>query len=197
MADPIQPDSLLLASSSARRHQLMDEAGYRFDIATPPFEEPSEARHPDVPPAIHAESLAYFKASSVARLHPGHTILAADTIACLDGQVIGKPANRDDARFILGRLSGTTHEVISGVALIDPEACRRMLRHDVTVVRIRPLDAEEIEDYLDSGEWKGKAGAYGIQDHGDRFVERVDGSFTNVVGLPMELIAVMFRGWVE
>jgi len=138
-----------------------------------------------------AEASSEFKARSVAKLVAVGWILAADTIASLGGLVFGKPVDRDDARRILQSLSGTTHQVITGVTLLDASNGATVTHHDSTAVTIRRLSEREIEDYLDSGAWEGKAGAYGIQDKGDAFVETIDGSFTNVVGLPMELVERM------
>ena len=118
-------------------------------------------------------------------------ILAGDTIVSLSGRVIGKPADREDARSILQALAGTTHKVITGVTLLDVAGATRLIQYDSTVVMMRSLCDDEIEQYLNTGAWEGKAGAYGIQDRGDAFVERIDGSFTNVVGLPMELVGRM------
>ncbi len=175
---------------------MLRQAGYEFDVAVPPFEEPSFL-HPNVAPQRHAEALAYFKACSVADHMRDVVVLGADTLAAFDGIAIGKAEDRDDARRILKRLSATTHRVITGVALVDATTNRRLMRHDISVVRVRPLSDAMIEAYLDSGDWEGKAGAYGIQDQNDPFVERVEGSLSNVVGLPMELIETMFRDWVE
>lgn len=194
MSKPVQPDPLLLASASPRRVQLLREAGYAFRIAAPSISEP-EAAHPHVSPPEYAESLAWFKACSVAPDHTGDAILAADTIAVVDGRIIGKPADRADARRIIECLSGTSHQVITGIALYQPGSQRRMLQHDVSRVRVRRLSGEEIEAYLRTDKWHGKAGAYGIQEEGDAFVEEVEGSFTNVVGLPMELLARLFETW--
>ncbi len=196
MTQPVQPQSLLLASTSPRREELLREANYAFEVAAPPMDEP-DPMHPHVGAMPHVESLAFFKACSVAGEHPTKTILGADTIAVLGDRIIGKPADREDARRILTMLSGTVHNVITGVAMLEPAIGRRMLTHDVSTIHVRKLSAETIEAYLDSGEWRGKAGAYGIQDHGDAFVERVDGSFTNVVGLPMERLALLMSQWVE
>jgi septum formation protein len=193
---PIQPEPLVLASESPRRRQLLAEAGYRFEVAVPRLDEPTWV-HPHVSPAIHAESLAYFKAQSVAAAHPKETILAADTIAVMEGEVIGKPADRDDARCILRRLSGTAHSVITGVVLLHPASKRRMLQHAISMIRVRQLSEAAIEAYLQTGKWQGKAGAYGIQDQDDPFVANVTGSFTYVVGLPMELPAQMFEHWAR
>ncbi len=184
------PRRLVLASVSPRRAQLMREHGYVFDLAAPTVDEPAHAGV-GVPPAHVAEALSYFKARSVAQPPFDGLVIAADTIAAAGGDVFGKPEDRDDARRILSRLAGAEHEVITGVTVLDALSGRRDIRHDVTRIVMRALSDAEMEEYLDSGEWEGKAGAYGIQDHGDRFVERVEGSFTNVVGLPMELLGRM------
>lgn len=194
MAHPRQPDRLVLASSSPRRAQLLREADYLFTIVAPPFAEPEEL-HPHVDPVAYAESLAYYKARSIADTNPADTILAADTITVIGDEVFGKPDDREDARQILKRLAGTSHRVITGVALMHPETDRRLTGHDVSVIHMRELPDETLEAYLDTGEWQGKAGAYGIQDRGDAFVERYEGSFTNIVGLPMELVRDMMSRW--
>lgn len=185
-----QPDNLILASTSERRHALLKQAGYEFRVAEPLFEEPPTPQH-HFSPAGHAESMAFFKVSSLSHVYQDCVILGADTIAVVGNEIIGKPADREDARRILRRLADTTHSVITGVALLRPNTGRRMIRHDVTELRVRPLSSSAIEEYLDTGAWQGKAGAYGIQDQNDPFVERIEGSFSNVVGLPMELLAKM------
>lgn len=124
-------------------------------------------------------------------------ILAGDTVVAIGGRIFGKPADRADAQAILRSLAGTTHRVITGVTLLDAVTGKRLMRHDVTLVTMRPLSDREIADYLDTNAWQGKAGAYGIQDRGDAFVERIDGSFTNVVGFPMELIRRMLDEWTR
>ena len=194
MSAPCQPDRLVLASSSPRRAELMREAGYRFSVVHPPFAEPEE-KHPHVDPSGYAESLAYFKARSIADTNADDTILAADTIAVMGDEVFSKPDDRDDARRILSTLSGSSHQVITGVVLMHPETDARLMGHDVSVIHMRKLSDDEIEAYLDTWQWEGNAGAYGIQDHGDAFVSRYDGSFTNIVGLPMELVKEMFTKW--
>ncbi len=194
METPIQPKPLILASKSPRRRQLLEEAGYTFETAEPALREPQWV-HPDVAPPLHAESLAYFKAQSVAETHADTCILGADTIAVHEHHIIGKPVDREDARRILRTLSGTTHSVISGVVLLHPASGRRLLQHGISTVHVRQLGDDVIESYLDTGLWEGKAGAYGIQDQDDPFVSNVTGSFTNIVGLPMELLARMFEHW--
>lgn len=181
---------LVLASASPRRAQLLKEHGYTFEVIAPPLEEP--ARLSDgLSPVQLAEALSFFKARSVAETIPDGWVLGADTIATLHGEVFGKPRDRHDARRILRSISGTSHQVVTGVSLVEAGGGRRLIRHDITTVVMRALSDRELDDYLDSNEWVGKAGAYGIQDHGDAFVERVEGSFTNVVGLPMERLAGM------
>ncbi len=196
MSQPIQPETLLLASTSPRRQELLRKANYAFEVASPPLDEP-DPLHAHVTPTSHVESLAFFKACSVASEYPTKTILGADTIAVLGEEIIGKPSDREDARRILTLLSGTVHNVITGLALLQPSLGRRMLTHDVSTIQVRSLSPEKIEAYLETDQWRGKAGAYGIQDHGDAFVEKTVGSFTNIVGLPMERLALMFSQWVE
>jgi len=177
---------LVLASSSPRRQQLLRAAGVVFDVIAPPLPEPEDVvQH--LPPARQAEALAYFKARAVADLHGKRRVLGADTIVAADGEVLGKPADRRDAERMLRRLSGTRHAVITGVALLLPGG-RRWIGSATTYVTMRPMTDAEIDGYLASGEWAGKAGAYAIQETADRFVVGLEGSFSNVVGLPVELV---------
>lgn len=185
---------LVLASASPRRERLLREYGYEVEVIAPPLNEPAESMH-TLPPARQAEALSYFKARSVSPVAGDAWILAGDTIVSLDDQVFGKPVDRNDARRILTALAGTTHHVITGVTLLDAATNRRSIRSDTTAVSMRSMTEEEIENYLDTGAWAGKAGAFGIQDHGDAFVTRIDGSFTNVVGFPMELVGKMLQEW--
>ena len=191
---PVSRPRLILASASPRRAELLREHGYEFEIIRSPLPEPVQFL-PGLSPLERAEASSEFKARSVAKLVAVGWVLAADTIASLGGRIFGKPADRDDARRILQALWGTTHQVITGVTLLDASNGATLIRHDSTDVTMRRLSEREIEDYLDSGAWEGKAGAYGIQDQGDAFVERIDGSFTNVVGLPMELLAKMLHAF--
>ena len=178
---------IVLASASPRRAELMRDAGYLFQIAHPPEDDPGALGF-ELPPAQLAEFLSRVKAKSVAPMFTDELIIGADTIAAIEGRVFGKPADRADAKRILQSIAGTTHQVITGVTVVDAASRRTLTRHDVTSVTMRPLPEVELESYLDTGAWRGKAGAYGIQDHGDKFVSNVEGSFTNVVGLPIELL---------
>ncbi len=177
---------LILASTSERRRRLMEEAGYDFEVLSPGLAE-DDLRARD--PRVLAESLAYAKARAAAERLDRGLVVGADTIVALDGEVLGKPADEADARRILGRLSGSTHEVITGLCVLNARRGERLIGADVTRVTMKRLTAQELDDYVKSGEGFGKAGAYAIQENGDRFVERLDGSFTNVVGLPMPMLA--------
>jgi len=172
----------------------MREQGFVVEIVEPPYPEPP--RLPDTGTVYaYAEAVSYFKARCVVQENRDAWIIAGDTVATRDGVVFGKPVDRDDAGRILRALAGTTHEVVTGVTLLDGRSGARQIEHEVTRVTMKPLSERDIESYLDTGLWKGKAGAYGVQDHGDAFVTRIDGSFTNVVGFPMELIGRMFERW--
>lgn len=187
------PPHLVLASNSPRRRDLLREAGYRFDVRPPPVDDRDVPR--GVSPAACVESLAYLKAMAAVAaggIESG-LVLGADTAVVLAGRLIGKPADEADARRILAALSGSRHEVLTGLALVEPATGRRLLAHEVTAVRMRVMTAAEIEAYVASGEAMGKAGAYAIQETGDLYVESIDGSLTNVVGLPMQLLERMLK----
>jgi septum formation protein len=185
---------LILASGSPRRAQLLRESGYRFRVIVPTIPEPDPTGG-DVTPAEEAEALSYFKAREVAGGVAEGLILGADTIVALDDHIFGKPRDRADAERILTRLMGTAHQVITGLTLLDAGDGRRAIEHDVTRVTMRRLSPAELATYLSSGQWDGKAGAYGIQDENDPFVESIEGSFSNVVGLPLELLSDMLARW--
>jgi septum formation protein len=185
---------LILASASPRRRELMAEAGYDFRVIDPPFDEPDQMG-PEVPPTHQAEALSYFKARAVAGQVETGVVVAADTVVACGGQVFGKPVDVDDAARILAALLGRRQEVITGVTILDAATNQRLIAHDTTIVWMRTLPPETVERYLATQAWVGKAGAYGIQDRADAFVERIEGSFTNVVGLPMELLRSMLSQW--
>jgi septum formation protein len=146
-----------------------------------------------VSPGAYAESLAYVKATAAIAAHglKSGLVLGADTVVVLGGRIIGKPADEADARRILLALSGSEHQVLTGVALVDAASGRRWTAHEVTRVNMRVMRPAEIDAYVASGEAMGKAGAYAIQETGDRYIEQLQGSITNVVGLPMELLERM------
>lgn len=182
---------LILASASPRRRQLLTEAGFRFQLDPADIDEMNYPGH--LSSVQIAELLASRKAAAVADRHPHDVTLAADTVvAAADGGPVGKPVDADDARRILRRLSGTRHEVITAVHLVSPGHRLNLERVVHTSVAMREMSPAEIEQYIAGGLWEGKAGAYGIQDD-DPFVTRIEGSLTNVVGLPMEETIAMLK----
>ena len=190
--EPESPNQcpIILASQSPRRAQLLRGAGIAFEAVHPEGDEPSIVGWLGSPAAF-AESASLFKARSIADRHPDRVILAADTIVAVGNHIFGKATDAADARRILGTLAGVTQQVITGVTLLAPAAGRQLTRHDITDVTMRRMSSAELDAYIASGEWEGKAGAYAIQETADRFVERVEGSWTNVVGLPIELVIEM------
>jgi septum formation protein len=184
---------LILASSSPRRRELLAQLGLPFDVQPATIEEPLD-RPEALPPRAWAEALASFKAQSVALDHPQRWVLGADTIVVCGDAVLGKPTDADDARRMLRLQAGRACDVITGVCLLRRQpALERYVDSDVTRVWMRDAP-QEIERYTASGDWRGKAGAYGIQDIGDRLIERIEGSFSNVVGLPLELLQRLLTG---
>ena len=186
-----------LASRSPRRRELLIRAGYRFRAVPPRIHEPAYIP-PGVPPAQVAEAMAYFKARSVAEALRREIVLGADTVVTCAGRTFGKAADPEQARGMLRGISGTRHTVTTGLAVLVPPRPprprpRRYIASDTTVIILRELSDDEINAYVASGEWRDKAGAYAIQETADAFVDRIEGSFTNVVGLPMELLERMLE----
>jgi len=178
---------LVLASASPRRRSLLEEAGLRFEVRHASVDEESPD-HAD--PAALARGLALRKARAVASVLQGGApalVLAADTVVALDdGRILGKPRDREEAASHLRALSGTTHSVITGVCLLDVPGEREEVFHVLSRVTMRTLSEGEVLDYATSQEGMDKAGGYAIQEGGDRFVLRLEGSRSNVVGLPVE-----------
>ncbi|WP_297567223.1 nucleoside triphosphate pyrophosphatase [uncultured Faecalibaculum sp.] len=172
---------LILASQSPRRRQLLEEQGYKTDVHPAQISESISAALP-LDEAL--ERLALDKARAVRPGFPDRTIIAADTVVVYDGEILGKPADDREACDFLMRLSGETHQVKTGVCILTPGM--EITFTDTTDVRFRVLEDQEILAYTRSGKSADKAGAYGIQDSG--FVESIHGSWSNVVGLPMEKV---------
>ena len=191
---PKDSKRLVLASASPRRASLLTSYGYVFDVLHPPIDEPDNMGL-TVPTASQAEALSYVKARSVQPLGDDGIIIGADTIAVSVTRTYGKPVARDDPTATLHTPARTTHQVLTVVTRLTAGPEPRVTQHDATAVTMRPMTDAQIEEYLDGNAWVGKAGAYGIQDHGDTFVERIHGSYTNSVGLPMELLGRMLAEW--
>ena len=172
---------LVLASTSPQRRAILEQLAIPFEAVPPAYVE-------DDPPDADAVELVRRHAEGKARsVHEqGCLTLGVDTTVLLDGRVYGKAADRDDAGRMLGELSGRTHTVVSGVCLLGAEA--DVVLHERTDVTFRVLTGGIVDAYLASGEWEGRAGAYAIQGLGGRLVERVDGDYLNVVGLPGALL---------
>jgi septum formation protein len=174
---------IILASASPRRERLLREMGLRFLVVRPDdTEELSGGAAPDVVAMHNAQR----KARAVAGRHPDSMVIGADTIVVLAGKIFGKPRDRDDARHMLGQLAGQRHEVITGVCLVHRSLDTELVFADTTRVWMRPLPPAQIADYLARINPLDKAGAYAIQEHGEGIVERIDGSYHNVMGLPTE-----------
>lgn len=180
---------LILASRSPRRHELLTEAGYEFEIIVPDESAECGVCSRETPEKFVAR-LARQKAANVVPKISRGLVLGCDTVAECGGRILGKPANEEHARNMLQMLSGRDHRVISGLCLWNVPGGKPMVRVAVTQLRMDYLSAVEINDYLASGLWEGKAGAFGYQDRLG-WVHVVSGSETNVVGLPMELLEEM------
>ena len=175
---------LILASASPRRRELLAKLGVPFEVVVA---EVTEHEDPETDPRVMVAHNAALKADWVAVRHPEAIVLGADTTVFLDGKAINKPLDRDDARAMLRRLSGRTHTVFTGVALRRRADGLRVDEGVASEVEFKPFDDSVIEDYLGKVNTLDKAGAYSIQDHTDLIVAGYRGSFTNIMGLPMEL----------
>jgi len=178
---------LILASGSPRRRELLGAMGVVFEVVTADVRELDAGTSSHLAPAQFAGENARLKAQSVAALREGRWILGADTVVVLESRIFGKPGSPDQAADFLRTLSGRTHEVITGCALIAPTG-EAHLFHDVSRVTFRALSDETIGRYLAAVNVLDKAGAYALQEHGDWIIEEVEGSRTNVVGLPTEAL---------
>lgn len=181
-----QADVLTLASTSPQRREILEQLRIPFEVVAPDYVE-------DDPPDADATELvrrhAEGKARSVHR--EGWVTLGVDTTVLLDGRVYAKASDREEARRMLNELSGRTHTVISGLCLLGLD--EEIVVHELTDVTFRLLSPELVELYLASGEWEGRAGAYAIQGLGGRLVERIDGDYLNVVGLPGSLLLALLE----
>jgi septum formation protein len=177
----------VLASQSPRRRELLRQAGFAFITRVSAVDEDPR---PGEDPEEHVCRLAKAKAEAVVCL-PGEVVLAADTVVVVDGNILGKPADEADARRMLRLLAGREHLVITGVCLRNP--ARLLVAREITRVRFVPLSEEEIRDYVASQEPMDKAGAYAIQGLASKFIDRIEGCYFNVVGLPLALVFKLLK----
>ena len=180
-APPAPP--FLLASTSPQRRAILEQLGLPFEVVAPQY---VEGDSPGLAPAEVVQEHARGKARSVAGEAGDRPVLGVDTSVVCDGRSYGKPRDTGEAAEMLEVLGGRTHEVVSGLCLVTPgwEA----VEHDVTRVRFRPLTPRDVAAYVATGEWESRAGAYAIQGRGASLVERIEGDYLNVVGLPAALL---------
>lgn len=184
----IQKD-LVLASASPRRKEILEKLGFEFEVIPSDVDE-NQIFQDD--PAVNTMLLAELKAVGGQVVRPRKTIVAADTIVLCDGRVLGKPRDDDESAGMLSYLSGRMHEVITGIALIS-RPNKRIVEMERTKVYFRKLTSEEIAIYVNTGEPRDKAGGYAIQGYGSVLVDRIEGCYFNVVGLPVPRLFGMFR----
>lgn len=180
---------LVLASASPRRQEILRNAGIPFEVQVANVDE--TVRHGESPREC-VQRLAREKARVVAAQRSRDFVLGADTIVVVDGEILGKPRNGEDAVHMLGLLRGREHEVITGVCLIAPDGTEEV-RSEVTRVKVGEISEDEIREYVRSGEPMDKAGAYAIQGIASRWIPRIEGDYFNVVGLPMALVWRMLK----
>ena len=183
---------LILASASPRRSELLQHLGVPFQVVLGIV---AEVQPEHLTPHETGQINAYRKARVVAKKFPDAVVLGADTLVCLGTRLFGKPLDRADAQRMLEVLQGHEHEVITGVCLIHLRMHRQKTFAVSTRVTLRKLRAEDIQNYLGKIDPCDKAGAYAIQEHGDMIVENLDGSYTNVVGLPIERLKEELEAW--
>jgi septum formation protein len=181
---------LILASGSPRRRELLSGIGVGFDVIVSDVE---EQREPGEPVDQYVVRLAVDKGAAVAAKHPGDWVLSADTVVYIDGEVLEKPASHTDAEAMLAKIAGREHVVFTGVALQNP--LRGYIETSVTASKVRMIDlsGDEIAWYVETGEPMDKAGSYAVQGIGAMFIESIDGSYTNVVGLPLSVVYRMLE----
>jgi septum formation protein len=176
-------NQLILASSSPRRRELLAKAGFTFDVHAADID---ESLHAAEQPKDYVQRLALEKAQTIAASHPHAVVLGADTTVVLEGEVLGKPTDHADAERMLRLLSGRTHQVYTGLAVVRGSEHR--IHVETTDVVFRSITDEELKTYLASGDAMDKAGAYGIQGYAARWIPRIEGNYFNVVGLPLSAV---------
>jgi len=187
---------IILASVSPRRKELLAEAGYKFTSVIPNIDE-SAFPVERYTACEYAKQLALAKAKSVAEKHPDSLVIGADTVVDFNGQIIGKPADAIEAEQITKKLFSRPHKVITAVAIVRISDGTELVEGDSTTVYPKKLTAEQIAEHIRGGTWRDKAGAYAIQETGDEFIEKIDGSLTNIMGLPMELLQRLLKRFIE
>lgn len=180
--------TLILASASPRRRDLLTQAGIRFDVLPADID---ETIHPNESPTAYVQRLALEKAQAIHTLHPKATILGADTTVVLHQEILSKPTDLADAERMLRSLSNTVHQVHTGIALVTPTT--HLTHVETTSVFFSEIPDDELAHYLYTGDSLDKAGAYGIQGYAARWIPRIEGDFFNVMGLPIAAVVRLLR----
>ena len=183
---------VILASASPRRVELLRQVVFRFKVLPSAA---AESEHEHFTPREIALLNAYRKARAIAKRFPDSLVIGADTVVALGSTYFAKPRNKRDARRMLGELEGRTHEVLTGVCLLHLRGHRQSVFAEQTAVRFQSLTEAKIRNYVERVHTLDKAGAYAIQEEGESIVESIDGSYTNVVGLPVERLREELRAW--
>lgn len=182
---------IVLASASPRRKDLLNQIGLKFDIIVSDIEEKVDA---NLSPESVVESLAYQKAQAISKdIKEDCLVIGSDTVVVIDEIILGKPKDSQDAFNMLKMLSGKTHKVITGVCMIDVISNKYLLQHDISHIKFRDISDNEIDAYIKTQEPFGKAGSYAVQGMSAIFVEKIEGSYTNIVGLPLYIIDNMLK----
>lgn len=181
---------LVLASSSPRREKLLKQLGLDFTIVPGKID---ESQFTSLPPEKMVVELARAKAEEIAGLVEDTIIIAADTVVVYNNDVLGKPINKENAREMLKKLQGDKHTVLTGIGILSTEDGLSTFQYDRTEVYMREMEEGEIMSYVDTGEPLDKAGSYGIQGLGGMFIEKINGSYFTVVGLPIHKLAIMLK----
>lgn len=190
------PVSIILASASPRRRELLTGAGYEFTVVPPEIDE-SAFVFKGRGACEYAERLALAKAKSIAARFPDSLVIGADTVVDFQGEIIGKPADAKDAEQITRKLFSAPHKVITGVAIVRASDGVEIVESDMTTVYPKKLTDKQVAKHIKSQTWREKAGAYAIKENGDEFVEKIEGSLTNVIGLPMELLERLLKRFTD
>jgi len=172
------------------------QAGFEFTVVPPDIDEAVFLTH-SITPSEYARRLALAKAKSVAEKYPDCLVIGADTVVDFDGQIIGKPNDAREAEQITRKLFSRPHKVITAVAIVRLSSNIEVVEIDSTTIYPKKLTDEQIAEHIKSGSWQDKAGAYAIKETGDEFIEKIQGSLTNVMGLPMELLKHLLKRFID
>ncbi len=184
--------SFILASASPRRKELLKKAGFQFEVVVPDVDE-SSFYSAGINAEEYAGRLALAKAKNVAEKFQDYFVIGADTVVDYQGEIIGKAGDEKHAEEIIKKLFSQSHKVVTAIAIVKLNAGIEIVESDTTVIFPKKMSPAQIAEHIKGGSWRDKAGAYAIQETGDEFVERIEGSLTNVMGLPMELLTRLLR----